>query len=152
MTGHEAVRLAAHATMPEIAPHCPEGHTMTKKRAASGKYYYACLVCQGEKSRVREAKFRVKRKGGHYHGINQNLRWCPNPKCDEPMTFAQPTFSNRHGHWVCYPCNNRQAKAEAAAKIQAGKDAALSVTELAKKHYHKAWANIQRMPKVEVMA
>lgn len=148
MTATEATKLASHAHQPEIAPHCEHGHQKTKKRAASGKHYWACMVCLSDRSRDCEAKRRANRTIGHNEPDTEIERWCT--RCSEPMTFILWTPA-KAAYWRCTPCDVARNKA-AAAKARAAGDAALTVTEQAKCDYRRAWRNIQRLPKVEVMA
>jgi transposase-like protein len=146
MTFTEANKLAAHIEFPEVAPLCEHGHAKTQKKSRWGTYYWHCCECQAERSRAHEAKRAAERNGRPHHDIDRNTRWCP--VCEEPMVFTE-TPSQPKGQWCCKPCETTRKKAGEAARAQAAKDAALSVTELAKRHYMKAWRNIQRLPAIE---
>lgn len=131
----------ARTELPELAPFCEHGHKKTQTRSTKGLLYWVCLTCRSLHSRK---TFAAQRTEDH----PADGKACP--KCSKPMSFLKPCLSSPYGQHRCHSCERERKREDRAIKSHEGKKRALTFTEKEVRDYRKAWANIQRMPKVEV--
>lgn len=133
MTIAQAIHLASHAEMPEIAPICKHGHTQKKRLGRNGSYYWVCPTCEEAIRKIRDARRRDSQ--------------CP--RCGDPLRFSEPTPAHRYGEWQCDSCEAKRKQSPRTTAAKKAAYAALCVAGKAKHDYRRAWRNIQRLPAIE---